>query len=144
MFTCEDPDVSVRGSFLLVINIFHRGLYGLPRDAIGCHCFSRVIIPEFLRKPIATCDLPSGSRYPGLPLWIRPWFLRNETCIWSISHDHRCLYDTSSRKSLCDGLPLWIPVAFSLLMPSQPVANYCNAWFCCAPNDPQQPGEMAK
>ena len=42
----------------------------LPQEAIGSsgsNCFSRWIVPEFLRKPIATCDFPGGVRTPVHP-----------------------------------------------------------------------------
>ena len=46
-----------------IINVFHRRLYDLPREAIepkGSNCFTRVSVPIFLRKPIATFDFPDG------------------------------------------------------------------------------------
>ena len=42
----------------------------LPQEAIGpngSNCFSSGVIPEFLRKPIATCNFPRGLRTPCPP-----------------------------------------------------------------------------
>ena len=50
--------------FFLVINVFHRGLTDLPREAIrpkGSKCFSRGFLPAFLRKHITTCVFPGGG-----------------------------------------------------------------------------------
>ena len=49
--------------FILVINIFHRGMYGPPpRSPIASQGGS---VPVFLRKHIATCDFPGGSVAPA-------------------------------------------------------------------------------
>ena len=50
--------------FFLVINVFHRGLTDLSREAIrpeGSKCFSRWFLPAFLRKHITTCEFPGGG-----------------------------------------------------------------------------------
>ena len=50
-----------------VINIFHRGRYRLPQEAIGplaSNFISRGSVPESLRQPIALYDFPGGDPDP--------------------------------------------------------------------------------
>ena len=67
MFTCEDPDVYVRGSFYLHQHISQRAVRTSLEMLLDATAPRGVSVPELLRKPIATCDLPSVSRHPGLP-----------------------------------------------------------------------------
>ena len=68
---------------VLVINVFHRGPYRPPRNAIepdGFNCIPMGSVPVLLRKPTGTCDFPGTGggggwvRIPAHParLWIRP------------------------------------------------------------------------
>ena len=84
LLSCTDPENSVCvyvcvGSCFCccfsVINIFQRGPYGPPREAVGSMgpTASRGrSAPEFLSKPKATCDFPGRVPPPCPPLWICP------------------------------------------------------------------------
>ena len=93
--TCADPENSIGGGggvvFIYVINVFHRGPYASlrvqlflegqldPRGVGGVWdpiASRRGSVPDFLRKPITTCDFQvewggGGSGPPVPQLWIR-------------------------------------------------------------------------
>ena len=69
-----DQENTVRGSFkFFMSSMYFTGLYGPPsksnwtRDSIASEGWS---IPDFPKKPIATCDFPGivGTHYPQTPL----------------------------------------------------------------------------
>ena len=73
---CADPEKLHQcgpDNVFLVINVFHRGPFRPPSRSNwiqrGPIVSRGVSVPEFLRKPIATCDFPRMLRTP----WIRAW-----------------------------------------------------------------------
>ena len=67
----------VRDIFFIfsVINVFLKGSYKPPSIGDltqGYKCFSRGFVPEFLRKPLATCDFPGGPDALSTPTPLDP------------------------------------------------------------------------
>ena len=72
--SCADPENSARGDGSggpgSVFSYFKENCADLPREAIGpegSNCISKMSVPEFLRKHIATCGFPGGVRTPCPP-----------------------------------------------------------------------------
>ena len=64
-----DPEKFREGVLRTNFSHFTEGRTKLPREAIGpfeSNCFSRGSVPDFLKKPIVTCDFLGGPD-PLLP-----------------------------------------------------------------------------
>ena len=74
--SCADPDNSVRGGGLaMFFRFFPFSYQHISQRAVRNSLPSWGSVPEFLRKPLATCGFQGGPDPLSPPLWIHPWSL---------------------------------------------------------------------